>query len=141
MLAKKILEKLKSRQNTHHSSGSDLGVGRANYRPYNNYYFADGYAGVYNTYHNYNNGIYDEYNYRPNEYGSIVGETCTNKLEFEGIVLGKFICPIEGISFYFINFSIKIPMHKGINRLCSEISQCTYKTQKEININMSFEVL
>jgi hypothetical protein len=132
VLAKKILEKLKSRQKTHPSSGSDLGVGGAYNRPYYNHYFVDGHAGVYNTYHNYNNGIYDEYNYRPNEYGSIIGETCTNKLEFEGIVLGKFVCPIEGYFSYFMNSTIKMPIYKGIYRLCSEISPCAYKIQNEI---------
>ena len=37
----------------------------------------------------------NDYQYRPSEYSSILNsETCTNNLEFEGIVFGKFICPI-----------------------------------------------
>ena len=105
-LAKKIYEKSKSRpkSNSYYGSGgggggssSVIGGGMYHYnRP--NYYNEknNNIGGVYNEHHNYNDGIYEEYTYRPNEYASIVGETCINNLEFEGIVLGKFICPIEG---------------------------------------------
>ena len=33
-----------------------------------------------------------------------MGEMCVNNLEFEGIVLGKFICPIEGNYYLFVGF-------------------------------------
>lgn len=51
----------------------------------------------YFPYHTYKAGILNDYNYRPHDiYGTTQGETCTNNLEFEGIVFGRFICPIEG---------------------------------------------
>ena len=49
--------------------------------------------------HNYQSGMYNDYNYRPQQYSSIQGETCTNYLEYDGIVYGTFICPIEGFSY------------------------------------------
>lgn len=58
-------------------------------------------SGMYNNYNNDNNnnyraGFYDDYNYRPDAYASIQGQSCTNNVNFDGIVLGSFICPIEG---------------------------------------------
>ena len=47
-----------------------------------------------NHYHNYKLGIYSDYQYRPDDFTSIIGETCTNNLEFDTIIFGKFICPI-----------------------------------------------
>jgi hypothetical protein len=49
--------------------------------------------------HNYQSGMYNDYNYRPERYGSINGKTCINYLEYDGIVYGTFICPIEGFSY------------------------------------------
>jgi hypothetical protein len=49
----------------------------------------------YNNQNQFHNGY--DYNYRPNTYGSIMGQTCTNNVNFEGgIVLGSFMCPVEG---------------------------------------------
>ena len=45
-------------------------------------------------YHNYKSGMINDYQYRPEQYSMIMGETCTNNLEFEGIVYGKFLCPV-----------------------------------------------
>ena len=44
--------------------------------------------------HNPDTGFYDDYNYRPGQYGSANGQLCTNHLEYNGIVFGKFRCPI-----------------------------------------------
>ena len=41
-------------------------------------------------------GFYNDYNYRQ-EFNSTIGETCENNLDFDGVVFGKFICPIEGL--------------------------------------------
>ena len=49
----------------------------------------------YNT-HNYIDGYYNDYNYRPGSFGEIRSHLCTNYLEYEGIVFGQFYCPIEG---------------------------------------------
>ena len=56
----------------------------------------------YYGYHNYNQGMYNDYNYRPDKYAGVKGDTCVNNLEFDGIVLGQFICPIEGIFIYIV---------------------------------------
>jgi len=45
-------------------------------------------------YHNYKSGMLNDYQYRPAQYQTIMGETCTNNLEFDGIVYGKFLCPV-----------------------------------------------
>jgi hypothetical protein len=46
--------------------------------------------------HNYQSGLYNGYNYRPGDYNQVRGSVCTNYLEYDGIVYGQFICPIEG---------------------------------------------
>ena len=48
--------------------------------------------------HDYQNGYYNDYNYRPAKYSSIKGTICKNYLEYNGIIFGKFYCPIEGFS-------------------------------------------
>ena len=37
----------------------------------------------------------NNYNYR-HDFNQTIGETCENNLDFDGVVFGKFICPIEG---------------------------------------------
>jgi hypothetical protein len=49
--------------------------------------------------HNYYSGMYHNYNYRPNRYGNIKGDVCVNNVNFDGIVYGQFICPIDGFDF------------------------------------------
>lgn len=49
--------------------------------------------------HNYHAGSYNGYNYRPDRYGSIQGQLCTNYLEYDGIVYGQFRCPVEGFDY------------------------------------------
>ncbi len=49
----------------------------------------------YGSSHQYDQGVFYGYNYRSN-HGSNNGDTCVNNLEFDGIVYGKFICPVEG---------------------------------------------
>lgn len=44
---------------------------------------------------NYKTGLYNNYNYR-HDFNQTIGETCENNLDFDGVVFGKFICPIEG---------------------------------------------
>ena len=46
--------------------------------------------------HNYQQGVYNDYAYRPNYYADIAGSVCYNYLEYDGIVYGAFVCPIEG---------------------------------------------
>jgi hypothetical protein len=53
-------------------------------------------GGHYSGSHNYHNGNYNGYNYRPNQYGNVQGAVCTNYLEYDGIVYGQFRCPVEG---------------------------------------------
>ena len=48
--------------------------------------------------HSVESGMYDDYNYRPDKYNSTVGEICENNSEYDGVVFGKFMCPIEGIN-------------------------------------------
>ena len=50
------------------------------------------------AYHNYKSNVLNDYNYRPEQYSTVMGETCTNNLEFDGIVYGKFMCPVEGLN-------------------------------------------
>ena len=40
-------------------------------------------------------GMYNNYNYRPGSYGFTQGNLCTNYLEYDGIVFGEFMCPME----------------------------------------------
>jgi hypothetical protein len=47
--------------------------------------------------HSFSIGFYNNYNYRE-KYNSIKGSICINYLEYNGIVFGKFYCPIEGFS-------------------------------------------
>lgn len=49
--------------------------------------------------HNYMGGYYNDYNYRPDRYGQIQGQVCRNYLEYDGIVFGEFLCPIEGFNY------------------------------------------
>ena len=49
--------------------------------------------------HNYMGGYYNDYNYRPDRYGQIQGQMCRNYLEYDGIVFGEFMCPIESYSY------------------------------------------
>lgn len=44
--------------------------------------------------HNPDTGHYDDYNYRPDKYRNVNGQLCTNYVEYNGIVFGKFRCPI-----------------------------------------------
>ena len=46
------------------------------------------------NHHNYEQGSYNNYKYRPESY--LKGNICKNYIEYDGIVLGKFYCPIEG---------------------------------------------
>jgi hypothetical protein len=49
--------------------------------------------------HMYQLGLYNYYNYRPDEYAEVnVTSICTNYLEYGGVVFGKYICPVEGYS-------------------------------------------
>jgi len=48
--------------------------------------------------HNYVEGIYNSYRYRPGEYSDIMGSVCSNYLEFGGVVFGKYFCPVSGYS-------------------------------------------
>ena len=48
------------------------------------------------AFHNYQTGILNDYQYRPDQYSTVTGQTCTNNLEFDGIIYGKFMCPVEG---------------------------------------------
>lgn len=59
-----------------------LGKGKYNSNGYNN--------------HDYNSGMYNGYNYRPGSYNNIQGRTCSNYIEYNGVVFGQFRCPIEG---------------------------------------------
>lgn len=59
-----------------------LGKGKYNTNGYNN--------------HDYSSGMYNGYNYRPGQYSNIRGRTCSNYLEYNGVVFGQFRCPIEG---------------------------------------------
>jgi hypothetical protein len=49
--------------------------------------------------HNYVGGMYNDYNYRPEKYSQIKGSVCVNNLEFDGIVFGEFMCPVEGYNY------------------------------------------
>ena len=49
--------------------------------------------------HLYPLGLYNNYNYRPGEYAEVnMTSTCTNYLEYGGVVFGRYICPVEGYS-------------------------------------------
>lgn len=49
--------------------------------------------------HRYQLGLYNDYNYRPGEYAEVnMTSTCTNYLEYGGVVFGRYICPVEGYS-------------------------------------------
>ena len=48
--------------------------------------------------HNYLEGFYNSYRYRPGEYADIKGSVCSNYLEFGGVVFGKYFCPVSGYS-------------------------------------------
>ena len=61
------------------------------------------------AYHNYKSGVLNDYNYRPDEYSTVMGETCTNNLEFDGIIYGKFMCPVEGSNKSLNYLSIALP--------------------------------
>jgi hypothetical protein len=54
---------------------------------------------------NYKKGLYNNYNYRKN-FNETIGETCENNLDFDGVVFGKFICPIEGLNYFFASLLI-----------------------------------
>lgn len=49
--------------------------------------------------HNYMGGYYNDYNYRPDRYSQIQGQMCRNFLEYDGIVFGEFMCPIESYNY------------------------------------------
>ena len=52
-----------------------------------------------NTYLNdYQNGFYFGYNYRPENYSMINGSVCNNDYAYNGIIFGKFKCPIKGFN-------------------------------------------
>jgi hypothetical protein len=42
------------------------------------------------------NEIFYGYNYRPANYSSINGSICSNNQSYNGVIFGKFKCPIEG---------------------------------------------
>jgi len=45
----------------------------------------------------YQNGVMYGYNYRPADYSTITnGSLCSNNQVYNGIIFGKFKCPIEG---------------------------------------------
>lgn len=53
------------------------------------------------------------YRYRPENYEKIIGQTCVNRLEFDGVVLNAFVCPIEGInSIYLKHASLEIKLNQ-----------------------------
>jgi len=46
--------------------------------------------------YNKNQSHYYKYTYRSNEYSLIDGSFCTNNQSYDGIIYGRFQCPIEG---------------------------------------------
>ena len=57
-------------------------------------------GGSHGSNHQSNLGVFYGYKYRPDTYSEISGETCLNNLEFDGIVYGRFKCPVEGWFLY-----------------------------------------
>ena len=48
---------------------------------------------------NYHQGFYNDYNYRPDQYGQIRGSLCINNNNYFGVQYGQFYCPIEGFEY------------------------------------------
>ena len=74
--------------------------------------------------HSYHTGMYYNYNYRPNKYSSINGDVCINNYNFDGIVYGQFICPVEGFDY-------------GATKCCGEIYQQYCCTSDEFSISLA----
>jgi hypothetical protein len=48
--------------------------------------------------HDFNEGLYNNYEYRSDKFSLIKESLCKNYLEYNGIVFGQFYCPIEGFN-------------------------------------------
>lgn len=48
---------------------------------------------------NYLFGLHSGYNYRNGDYSNYKGSTCINNLNYNGLIIGKFICPVEGFDY------------------------------------------
>lgn len=44
-------------------------------------------------------GVYNDYNYR-SAYTSLSGTTCENNVNYDGVIFGKIICPVEGFDYF-----------------------------------------